>query len=921
MLRRLVLLTVALFGLGAPAPAAEPSPREVTLLSEGWHFQFGDLGDAPAQAGFDDAAWDKVSVPHTWNKVGNYGTTRDPGSDNRQGIGWYRLTYNAPPAAKGRRQYLDFAAVGKIARVWVNGQFVGEHRGAYGRFRFDVTPQWRPGQANLIAVRADNSKPEAGKPAGETIPLAGDFFVYGGLYRQVQLITASETGISLLDYGSPGVFVRTSQLVRKSGLPDEAVVHVSARTRAPEKALMGSRRWTLYAVTIRDAAGKVVLDRVPMQSVINPPQMTVASDCPHGCPAEAPKAKDTESFVEGKAVAALPIANPRLWDGTRDPYLYTATVEVLQKGKLIDSVTQTFGIRDFRIDANEGFFLNPHPMSPGSGYVQLHGVSRHQDKLGKGAALTPADHAEDMALMKELGANTVRHAHYQHADEWSDEADKAGMIVWAENPYVTSPGLAGGQGSTELWDNAEQQLKELIRQNYNHPSIVMWSVGNEVDSAKGFGKAVGDPLPLLNHLAAIAKFEDPSRATTFADCCEGLKILGMDGSSMLAGAADLIGYNRYFGWYMPQHLDARAQAGAEFDRLHAKHPGLPISISEWGAGGATTQHSDDIRSGFLNFIGRPQPEEYQSYAIEQNWLAMKDRKYLFATWLWNMFDFASDLRGEGDAVDVNTKGVVTFDRKVRKDAFYFLKANWNPEPMVWITGKRHALRPYPTAEVKAYSNAARASLSINGRDLGEVACADRICLWPMVALAKGENRVVVTATGGGKALRDEAVWTGPDTARGLALDAGDLAGQVVGGKPFGSDTFVTSGRTVPLSMGGFGSNRAPSKKVVAERPELYAYWREGEAFSYALPVADGNWTVTVHTFLPEPALADSAATMAVTANGKLGLAPFAIGKEAGGALKGLAKTFPVTVKGGLLKLDFSGQGGKAVVAAIEVTPR
>jgi beta-galactosidase len=896
MLRHLVLLTIALFGLCVPAIAAEPSPREVTPLSEGWHFQFGDVGDAPAHAGFDDAGWEKVSVPHTWNKVGNYGTTRDPASDNRQGIGWYRLTYNAPPAAKGRRQYLDFAAVGKIARVWVNGQFVGEHRGAYGRFRFEVTKQWKPGQANLIAVRADNSKPEAGKPTGETIPLAGDFFVYGGLYRQVQLITANAVGIDLLDYGSPGVFVRTASIVRKSGLPDEALLDVTARLREPRR----SGR-TKVSVTIRDAADAVVAERVPMPAKYD----------------AVVKAGDETGEANGR----IALRSPRYWDGTRDPYLYTATVEVRQKGKLIDSVTQRFGIRDFRIDPNEGFFLNPHPMSPGSGYVQLHGVSRHHDKQGKGAALSPADHAEDMALMKELGANTVRHAHYQHADEWSDEADKAGMIVWAELPFVTSPGLAGGQGSPELWANAEQQLKELIRQNYNHPSIVMWSVGNEVDSAKGFGKAAGDPVPLLKHLNAIAKAEDPSRPSTFADCCEGLKVLGMDGTSMLAGAADLIGYNRYYGWYMPQHLDARAQAGAEFDRLHAKHPTLPISISEWGAGGATTQHSDDIRSGFLNFIGRPQPEEYQSYAIEQNWLAMKDRKYLFATWLWNMFDFASDLRGEGDAVDVNTKGVVTYDRKLRKDAFYFLKANWNPEPMVWITGKRHALRPYPTAEVKAYSNADRASLSINGRDLGEVACADRICLWPSVALAKGENRVVVTATSGGKALRDEAVWTGPDTARGLALDAGDLAGQVVAGKAFGSDTFVTGGRTVPLSMGGFGSNRAPSKKVVAERPEHYAYWREGEAFSYALPVADGNWTVTVHTFQPEPALADSSSTMAITANGKPGLVPFAIGKEAGGALKGLTKSFPVTVKGGGLKLDFSGQGGKAVVAAIDVTPR
>lgn len=887
MLRRLLIALAAIAGLSGAAFAAE-SPREVLPLSEGWQFQFGDAGDAASQPGFDAAGWQRVSVPHTWNKVGNYGTTRDPQSDNRQGIGWYRLTFQAPPAQKGRRQYLDFAAVGKIARVWVNGQFIGEHRGAYSRFRFEVTKVWKPGQANLIAVRADNSKPEAGKPTGETLPLAGDFFVYGGLYRQVQLITANEGGIDLLDYGSPGVFIRTAGIARRSGLPDEARLEVTARLREPRRS--GGAR---VSVSIRDASGSLMADRVPMKVRFDRPADRAASD------------------RTGLANGGITLQSPRYWDGTKDPHLYSATVEVRRKGKLVDSVTQTFGVREVRVDANEGFFLNGK-------YVQLHGVSRHQDKLGKGAALTLADHAEDMALMKELGANTVRHAHYQHADEWSDEADKAGMIVWAELPYVTSPGLAGGRGSDELWANAEVQLKELIRQNYNHPSIVMWSVGNEVDSAKGFGKAAGDPLPLLKHLNAIAKAEDPSRLTTFADCCESLAIMGMASKQGLAGAADLIGYNRYFGWYMPQPLNAREQVAKALDKLHAEHPSLPISVSEWGAGGALTQHSDDIRSGYLNFMSRPQPEEYQAFAIEENWLAMKERKYLYATWLWNMFDFASDLRGEGDSTDINTKGIVTYDRREKKDAFYFLKAQWNPQPMLWITGKRHADRPYRVIEVKAYSTADRARLTLNGRDLGEADCPERICRWANVLLAKGENRAVVTAPGG---LRDEAVWNGPDLSKGLAIDSGDLAGQVVAGRRFGSDTFVKGGRAVPLNLGGFGSVRSTVKVVSAPNPQLYAHWREGDAFGYALPLPDGNWTVTVHTFQPEAAYAASAQTMTIVADGRPAVAPFAIGKEAGGALKGLAKSFPVTVTGGVLRLDFSGQGGKAVVAAIEVSPR
>ena len=387
----------------------------------------------------------------------------------------------------------------------------------------------------------------------------------------------------------------------------------------------------------------------------------------------------------GTAVSTLNLFLPRLWNGLADPYLYQLTVQVWDRKRLLDSVSQPFGIRSFKFDANEGFSLNGK-------HLKLHGVSRHQDRAGRGWALTRADHAEDMALIREMGANTVRHAHYQHADEWSDEADKAGMIVWAEAPFVTTPSLTGGQGSPELWANAEQQLRELIRQNYNHPSIAMWSVGNEVDAAIAFGaaKAQVQPLALLQHLAKVAKEEDPLRPTTFADCCEEQASMQTSGEK-LAGTADLIGYNRYYGWYMPQPLDARKQFGEKLDHFHAKHPALPISISEYGAGGALSQHSDNVRSGFVNFIGRPQPEEFESFVHEENWPAIRERKFVFASWVWNMFDFASDMRKEGDAIDLNTKGLVSFDRKTRKDAFYYYKAQWTDEPMVHIASARAIL--------------------------------------------------------------------------------------------------------------------------------------------------------------------------------------------------------------------------------------
>ena len=845
-------------------------------LSTGWRFHFGDGGEAPAQPGFDDSAWESVSVPHTWNHIGAYAETRPATSDSRQGIGWYRLTFVAPAARSGQRQYLDFAAVGKIADVWVNGVHVGQHRGAFARFRFDVTAAWKPGAANLVVVRADNSKPAVGSSTEFVIPLSGDFFVSGGIYRGVSLVTADAAGIDLLDHGGPGIYAHAADISA-----DKASVNVVTRLRN----LGASTRRLVLATTVRDAGGAVVA-HVEQPRPLKP------------------------GTAEAGATLALP--NPHLWNGRADPYLYSVTVDVMDHGRTIDSVTQPLGIRSFRFDANDGFFLNGHSLP-------LHGVSRHQDRMGKGWALSPADHVEDMAMIAELGANTVRMAHYQHADEWVGAADRTGMVAWAEVPYVNSPGLTGGTGSPLLWANAEEQLRELIRQDYNHPAVMMWSIGNEVDAGKAFGMqgVTPKPLALLKHLNEVAKQEDPTRPTTFADCCEGAAFAGTGGEP-LAGTADLIGYNRYFGWYMPQPLAAREQIGAELDKLHAKHPALPISVSEYGAGGAISQHSDNVRAGFLNFTGRPQPEEFQAQVIEANWPAMRDRKFVFASWLWNMFDFPSDLRGEGDSIDLNTKGLVTFDRKAKKEAFYYLKAQWNPAPMLWLTGKRHAERAYPVAEVKAYTNADKAALTVNGRAVGEIPCPERTCIWPAVTLSPGDNRVEVTATVGSTVLHDAAVWNAPDPRQGIHIDVGDLAGRVVGGQRYGSDNFVSGGSPRVLNMGGFGSMRSTPRVVAAEHPELYEYWREGEAFSYAIPLQDGKWTVTIHSFLLNAAAGSS--TMSVAANGKPVLPPFSVLTAAGGALKGVAKSFPVTVKGGTLRLDFAGQGGKAVVAAIDVTP-
>jgi beta-galactosidase len=354
------------FSFGTPALAQSPgvpalhesaaAARQTTVLSEGWRFQFGTAGEAPAAVGFDDSGWDRVAVPHSWNRIGTYGDKRSAQTNNQQGVGWYRVTVQAPPAPKGRRHYLDFGAVSKIADVWVNGVHVGQHKGAFARFRFDVTAQWKPGRANVVAVRADNSKVVAGSSTAETIPLAGDFFVHGGMYRPVSLISTDEAGFDLLDFGGPGIYARAASLAA-----DKAEVAVVTRLRNS-----GRRARSLALTTVvRDAAGAEVARSV------QPLRLTAGT---------------------AERTATLTVPQPRLWNGTADPYTYSIVGELSEKGRVIDRVVQPLGLRTYRFDANQGFFLNGR-------HLKLHGVSRHQDRPDKGWALTPADAAEDMALI------------------------------------------------------------------------------------------------------------------------------------------------------------------------------------------------------------------------------------------------------------------------------------------------------------------------------------------------------------------------------------------------------------------------------------------------------------------------------------------------------------------------------------------
>lgn len=873
--------TTAQPAMASPPRSTSAEVRQRISLSDGWRFQFGETPGAVTNADFDDSQWQPVSLPHSWNRMGNYAERRAEDTDVRQGQGWYRLRLDKVARPKGKRAILEFDGVGAIADLWVNGQHVGQHKGAFSRFRFDISDHLKPGQTNVLVVRADNSKPEPGSSTEHVIPLGGDFFVHGGLYRGVSLIEVDAASIDLMDHGGPGIYVSTPSV-------SDAKAEVSVLTRLRNS---GQKARKLAVVTrIADADGRA------LASAATPLRLAAGQ--------------------ASEITTPLVLANPRLWQGRADPYLYSVTVELRDGSRLIDSVTEPLGVRSFAWDADKGFILNGKPM-------RLHGASRHQDWQGKGWALSAEDHATDMAIMAEMGVNTVRHAHYQHAQEWSDLADRNGMVVKAELPFVHQSAFDEALPAPELVANAREQLTELIRQNYNHPSIMLWSVGNEIDIGaaimammKGGKGAPAKSRDMLVELDALAKQEDPSRPTLYADCCEGVPSpLARPGAQVLNDVTDVVGLNRYFGWYYGQPEDLTRALSS----LHARYPGRAMTVTEYGAGGAFTHHTDNPLGGPVNANGRPHPEEYQAWVHEENWKALKQADFLSASWIWNMFDFASTAREEGDAYDLNDKGLVSYDRKTRKDAFYFYKAQWSQQPVLYLTGRRYVDRAYPVVDVRAYSNADKASLTVNGQSVGTVTCPDRICVWPGVRLRAGDNQVNASAERDGKTLTDSLTWTAPDAAQGLHVRAGHLTGLTTSaGLRFGSDNFFSGGKASELRMAG-RSKVAPSNVTGSSDPELYASYRQGN-FVYDLPLPDGRWTVTLHMFEPETDVAKAAArSITVLANGKPVLSGFNPAKTAGGSLKAVTRSFEAASSGGL-KLDFSGGESGAVVSAISVSP-
>lgn len=651
--------------------------RQCLLLNDGWKFRFSHQVDRNSPK--------PISLPHTWNAadalVGKI--------DYKRGIGNYERQLNILQQWQGKRIYLRFEGANSVANVFINGKHVGEHRGGYSAFVFEITDYVQYGKNNSLLVRVSNAE------TLDVMPLVGDFNMYGGLYRGVQLVVAEPVGITLTDYASPGVFLQQTSVNAKEACVD-ALVKLTNGSRQAQPVDV--------RVAVKNHAGKAV--------------------------ASAEQHLVVQEGDSSQSVCRLRIANPHLWDGVRDAYLYSIDVQVYANGRLLDEVKQPLGLRWLSIDAQQGFMLNGK-------HLPLHGVCRHQDRPEIGNALRAEHHAEDMALMREMGANAIRLAHYQQSEDIYSLADRNGMVVWAEIPFVGPGGYAdkGFVDQASFKQNGEQQLRELIRQNYNHPSICMWGLFNELVE-KG-----DNPIEYIKQLNRLAHAEDPLRPTTAASNQGG-------GLNFIT---DLIAWNRYDGWY-----GSRPEALADFlDATHSKHPELRIGISEYGAG-ASIYHQQEVLkqptpSGYWH------PENWQTYFHIENYRIIASRPFVWGSFVWNMFDFGAAHRTEGDRNGINDKGLVTFDRKNRKDAFYFYKANWTAEPMIHIANRRAVMQSANSHSIMAFANAAKVELLVNGKSQGVVEPDEvKVAKWNDVPLNVGENTVEVRAVGTKQPATDRA---------------------------------------------------------------------------------------------------------------------------------------------------------------------
>ncbi len=592
---------------------------------------------------------------------------QDGGNDYFRGTAYYAKKVSKMDLPEAEKYYLEFNGANSSADVYVNGKHLAHHDGGYSIWRVDMTDALE--LENLIVVAVDNA------PNDEVYPQMADFTFYGGLYRNVNIIAVPASHFDLDYYGGPGI--KVTPIIDGNNANVEVEVF-----------LTNSKLGQQVKYILTDKEGNVVAQ-------------TAATD----------------------TIASFVIENVHKWHGRKDPYLYTVKAELMEGNVVLDTVSTRFGCRSYEIDPDKGFILNGEP------YL-LRGVSRHQDRWGIGNALLPEHHKEDMEYICEMGATTIRLAHYQHDQYFYDLCDEYGQVIWAEIPYIS-------QHMTTGRENTISQMKELITQNYNHPSIVVWGLSNEI-TMKGHDDA--DLIENHHILNDLCHEMDKTRLTTMA--C--VSMCPMDAEYV--NIPDTVSYNHYFGWYGGE----TSMNGPWFDKFHKLHPNTPIGCSEYGCEALNWHTSKPLQGDYT--------EEYQAYYHEELIKCFHERPWMWATHVWNMFDFGADARAEGGENGQNHKGLMTFDRKYKKDSFYAYKAWLNPEPMVHICGKRYVDRVEGVTKVTVYSNCHSVELLANGVSMG-VQEHNGLPFFYFDVPNVGETKLVAVAGG----LKDESFIRKVDT--------------------------------------------------------------------------------------------------------------------------------------------------------------
>lgn len=672
----------------------EKGPRLSAVLADGWRFTLGEQSISA-----ETESWQELSVPHTWNaNDSKNGKTPNPtfATAYYRGPAWYKRWLVIPNAWQGKRVFLRFEAASLVSDVYLNGQHLGQHRGGFTAFCYELTEYLTADGRNEIRVRVDNSSFE------DVIPLSGDFTIFGGLYRPVHLFAAGTMCITPLDFGSTGLYL-TQKHVSTTGADLVAETKISSTSSFSGNADV--------RIDILDTERRMVQTAVTAVALEKGRTISIKSE--------------------------LHLEHPHLWNGRKDPYLYTVRASLLCDGSLIDSVEQPLGLRTVSIDHKRGFLLNGQPYA-------LHGVNRHQDRFQKGWAISLEDHEEDFHAIMEIGATALRLAHYPQSDEFLSLCDRGGLVLWEEIPIIEQV-----RGTEAFNFGAALQLREMILQGYNHPSLAFWGIFNEVN-AFWVNEPAGHiaPEPLLQFLHDLAREIDPSRIVVGA--------ASSTENADLHSIPDAIAFNIYPGWYWgsPSQFSEVVLKASENNVA-----GGYVAISEYGAGANIAHHEEgDLEQPKPD--GAWHPEEWQAFLHETCWsLAKQHSERLWGTFVWVMFDFASDSRNDGGNHGINDKGLVTHDHKTRKDAFYFYKANWNDQAMVHIASSRMTPRKNAITEVKVYANTPSIELFVNGKSFGSVIPDGiKIARWTNVPLQNGNNHIEAVSGRGPSLVTDRCEW-------------------------------------------------------------------------------------------------------------------------------------------------------------------